>query len=325
MPLDLLLKHAGEYERTHQVLLQVLFAESRLAEHLGLGEVRKVLWEYDRSLFDLGLEHGKQVTGIELKMWSEVRDEQAERQRRWAGDRERVLAYVLLGYAELEGVPGDRLRNEHHVGAEDLRRAANAVANDDNATPAVRGLADSYSRWLSTHITDRRTSLLAPASEWRRLEYAAFYDRVRATLGWPASIYPATNRGGPVHILNFDDDWKDLNDRRASGASLYWEIIEGFVWFKFGPIPERSQAAGAVEVRAELRDLLLNAAERHGIEIVLKGRSGSYMALGRGTFDLRSLVAGGALDEAAVRDYVTKCRKVHLDVARRWDPSRPLA
>jgi hypothetical protein len=73
MPLDLLLRDAGEYERTHQVMLFRLFSEGHLAEELGLPKTVKVEQETQANLFDLELEHGgRGSTGIELKTWSHV-------------------------------------------------------------------------------------------------------------------------------------------------------------------------------------------------------------------------------------------------------------
>jgi hypothetical protein len=320
MPLDLLLKHAGEYERTHQVVLHVLFSESALPQRLGFPVVVKVGWEHSRGLFDLALEHGKGgTTGVEIKTWSDVREKQADRQRHWARQHNRALAYVLLGCAEFEGVPGDASKNEHHFGADALRSAIVAVAQAPGSSDAVRGLATSYARWLEGHIAYRDSRIATPISEWRRLEYAVFYDRVRRALAWNTSrIYPSNHPGGPVHILNFRGDCEILDDTRAKGARLYWELVDGFPCFKFGPVPERSRHAGALAVRDELRNLAVKAAARHQIDVRLTGRSGEYMSFAKATRDVRTFLHDGVLDEQGVCEYLTRCRDVHIEIAQRW-------
>lgn len=317
MPLDLLLKHAGEYERTHQVVLHVLLSEGALSQHLGLRPVEDVEWEHARGLFDLALEHGGgRATGVEIKTGSDVSEGQAERQRRWAGQPGRALAYVLLGCAEFEGVPGDAMKNEYHFGAAAIRDAVTAVAADATSSDAVRGLARSYGTWLDAHIAFRNARIAAPPEEWRRLEYAVFYDRVRAALGWPARIYPSNNAGGPVHILNFHTDTRGLEDRRAAGASIYWEVVDGHPCFKFGPVPVRSRAAGAIAVRDELRELFVKAAAKHGVEARLTGHSGEYMSFAKAAQDIRTFLHEGVLDSARLSEYLTRCRHVHAEVSR---------
>lgn len=319
MPLDLLLRHAGEYERTHQVLLHVLLSEGHLAEELGLPRVTAVEWEYERSLFDLAVKHrGDRTTGVEIKTWSEVKPEQAERQRKWASATGRTLLYVLLGNSEFEGVPGDEVANERRVGAAALRDAVLRMADRNDSSPAVRGLARSYAQWLESHVAERARQLSTPPENWGRLEYAVFYDRVRRAMRWEASIYPSNNPGGPVYILNFDDGWTELRDRRVSGASFYWEIVDGFVFFKMGPVPERARSDAAPKVREELRELLVRAAEKHGVEVAPVGRTGEYMSLAKSTLDVRRLFAHGDLDEKKLREHLTRCRKVYEAVAREW-------
>lgn len=318
MPLDLLLRHAGDYEKTHQVALHVLMTQSDLATELGLPRVSEVEWEYERGLFDLLLQHeGNEATGVEIKTWAEVRDDQAERQRSWANARGRTLVYVLLGSAEFEGVPDEPLRNERHVGAGVLRDAVVRAGRRTDCAAPVRGLAEGYARWLDAHIRDRAARTSAPVEAWGRLEHAVFYDRIRASLGWTAWIYPSNNRGGPVYILNFDH-WKELRDRRAGGAKLYWELVNGTACFKFGPVPEHARKSSALSIRQELRDLVVRSARRHGLEVISSGRPGEYMSIARATLDLRTCYAAGVLDQPRVRGHLSKCRKVHEAVVRAW-------
>jgi hypothetical protein len=320
MPLDLLLARAGEYERTHQLVLSVLFSDSALAERLGLRRPQVVHLEPERGLFDLALAHSDGgVTGVEIKTAGGVLRDQAERQRRWTKmSPGRQNVYFLLGCGEFEGVQDTPANSEQHVGAAVMRDAANAVAADAGESDAARGLARAYGKWLDNHIRFRASRLAAALREWRRLEYAVFYDRVRSALGIPASIYPVSHPGGAVHILNFDEDWIDLDDSRARGASLYWEIVDGVPTFKFGPVPQRSRGAGAVEIRDELRELIATAAAKHQVDIENTGRSGEYMSFAKAKQDIRAFVADGAVREPDLRDYLERCRRSHRDVARAW-------
>jgi hypothetical protein len=135
-------------------------------------------------------------------------------------------------------------------------------------------------------------------------------------LPWPASIYQATNRGGPVFILNFDDDWLSLKDSRVTGAYLYWELVDGVPHFKFGEVPQGAE--GAAEVRDELRALFLRIADRHGLELEETGRLGKYMSLARSTLDITSLLTDSRLDEKAAREHLHLCRSVHRAVYEEW-------
>lgn len=321
MALDLLLSRAGEYERTHQLVLQVLFTDSGLSERLGLPRARGVQLEPDRGLFDLALAHAcDAATGVEIKIGSGVMRDQAERQRRWAKAAPgRRTLYFLLGCGEFEGVQDEPLRGEQHVGAAAMRDAVQAVATARAESDPVRGLATAYAAWLGKHIAFREARLATPPREWQRLEHAVFYDRIRTVLGWPASIYPVSHPGGSVHILNFDEDWIELKDGRARGASLYWEVIDGFATFKFGPVPQPSRAAGAIAVRDELRHHMAAAASKHGIVVENTGRSGEYMSFARALQDIRLFMRDGALDEKTVTDYLGRCRRMHRDVARAWN------
>jgi hypothetical protein len=238
----------------------------------------------------------------------------------WARGQNRGLLYVLLGSAEYEGVPGDQIANERHVGAFALRVASSRIAERVDCQPDVRALAKGYSRWLDAHVAERERKAAAPAGEWGRLEYAVFYDRVRATVGWKASIYPSNNPGGPVYILHFHQDLP-LNDRRVGSAGLYWELVNGVVRFKMRAIPQHARADGALSVRAELRQLLARAAKAHGIDVVVSGRQGEYMSIARAVFDLRSLSTRTSLDVSRAREHLMACRSVHEAVARAWRAS----
>lgn len=314
MPLDLLLENAGDYERTHQVVLYVLFKEGRLAEHLGLPPARSVGWEDEGRLFDLTLKDGGRVTGVEVKTWSTVGEDQADRQRAWAKAGTRKLAYVLMGFSEFEDVPGDVIGGEHHFGAKAIRDAMTAVAKDDRCGSKVRGLADAYGRWLDGHLAARIKSLSTPKDKWGRLEYSVAYQRIREALGWPSDIYYVANPAGGVYILNFDE-WHDLGDRRARGTQLYWELINGVPHFKIGPVPKNADAR---EVRAELRELLEAAAQKHDLPIEFTGRTGAYMSLARATKSAMDFMDKGALDEDGVRNYLGVCRKVHERTFADW-------
>lgn len=82
MPLDLLFENAGDYERTHQIMLYVLFKEGRLSEHQGLSPTKGVGWEDEKRFFDITLKaESGLVTGVEVKTWSTVSVDQAQRQR----------------------------------------------------------------------------------------------------------------------------------------------------------------------------------------------------------------------------------------------------
>ena len=71
--ISLLLNTSIDYERTHQIVLHTLLNKSNLAEHLFcLKEVREILWEPKKGLFDLALKSKNEEIYIEIKMWSSL-------------------------------------------------------------------------------------------------------------------------------------------------------------------------------------------------------------------------------------------------------------
>jgi hypothetical protein len=316
MPLDLLLSRAGKFELAHQTVLHILFEQGHLAEELGLPATTKVEREAHSKLFDLELGHGARgSTGVEIKTWSSVGEGQAKRQRAWAKDGQRAIAYLLLGHADLEGVPGQPVRNEKTIGAELLRDATRRLASRADCSSAVRELSDGYSRWLSTHVAERKASLAA--EEWDRLAFAVFYSQVKALLSWDASIYPVTNPGGQVYILNFDDDWLPLDDSRVKDAELYWELVDGVPHFKVDLV--RKGARAAESIRDELREVILAEAGRLGLPMEPAGRlGGRHMALARSTVDTTTLCKGDRVEEDRIREHLQLCRRVFLSAHKKW-------
>ncbi len=315
MPLNLLLDNAGDYERTHQILLYVLFKEGRLAEHLGLPASKEVGWEDEKRLFDLTLKGADGVTGIEVKTWATVSDDQASRQRTWSRKDRRRLVYILLGFAEFEGVRGDEVPGEHHIGARALRDAAVELTKDDRSGASVRGLAEAYARWLERHLQERLHSLHADKAKWGRLHYSVAYDLLRSAVGLPADIYYVANPAGGVQILNFSEAWHDLEVGDLRGTKLYWELIDGWPYFKIGPVPEGRDARA---VRAELREILLATAKSEGLPLVQTGRTGEYMSLAYADRSATDFFSGAKLDAKKARNYLLTCHKVHERTATAW-------
>jgi hypothetical protein len=317
MPLDLLLENAGDYERTHQIMLYVLFKNGRLAEHLGLPATKSVGWEDENRLFDLTLKDGDSgVTGVEVKTWATVSEDQADRQRAWATTARRKLAYVLMGFSEFEGVPGDAARNEHHFGTLAVRDAMMAAAKDSRCEARVRGLAEAYGRWLDRHVAAREKALEKPQDRWGRLEYAVAYEKLRGLISWPGRIYYVANPAGGVNILHFDEDEHDLGVQRLEGTKIFWELLNGWPYFKIGPVPKGEDAR---EVRATLRELLEVAAKRHGLRVVITGRTGQHMSRAYVDKRVTDLFKGASADEQRARKLLETCRKVYEGTVDAWN------
>jgi hypothetical protein len=315
MPLDLLLQSAGDYERTHQTVLYVLF-QNGLAQHLGLAPARKVEWEYRKSLFDLALEHaGGAETGLEIKTWSELTKEQLERQRRWAAQSNGRLVYILMGFSEYEGLPG-------RVGAAEVvagvPRLAEAVEHLMRGTPHanVRGLAEAYLRWLRAHDDSRRRGM--DEKTWTRAQWAIFYANVRGAQDREVSIYKVENPSGGIHVLNFSESWTPLDDQRLPGAEVFWELVNGTPTFKFGPTGKEAAREVKRAVRSELRGLVLAASQERGLDFKPFGRLGEHMGIAQASVNLRTFWRDGALDVAQCRRVLDVCWAVFSDVLNAW-------
>lgn len=316
MSIDFLLKLAGEYERTHQLVLHVLF-EHGLSEQVDLPPAVKVGWEFEKQLFDLALNHeGNEITAVEIKTWSSVSAEQARRQRSWAAPKGRRLLYVLMGHSEYEGVPDAPLIQEQRLGVRELRAAVVALSAKTTSSE-VRDLAEAYARWLEIHDTLRRSDL--DADDWTRAQYAFVYDQLRRAHGRPASIYVVNSRSGDRHILNFTDSWKDLHDPRVGGAQFFWELHDGRPYFKFGPVPKDARKSSGRVVREELRSLVMDSAAKHGVPMERHGRTGEHMSIGRVPVHLRTFLRNGALEMPGALELLDRCWAIHGDVIQRWE------
>lgn len=168
---------------------------------------------------------------------------------------------------------------------------------------------------LDQHLQDRLRGLEQPKDRWGRLQWSVAYDILRRALGWPADIYYVANPGGGVHIVNFSDDWHDLQVRGLRGTHLYWELINGWPYFKIGPIPKGSDAR---ELRTELRDLLETSAKAEGLLLVVTGRTGEYMSLARGDTCLADFFGGAKLAAEKATAYLETCRRVHERTIAAW-------
>lgn len=96
--IDLLLRTAIDYERTHQIALFTLLSKSKLPDILlDIAMPKSIQWEPERQLFDLAVEDGTKSTYLELKMWSSLSASQFNGQVKFLLDKNFRGLYVLLG------------------------------------------------------------------------------------------------------------------------------------------------------------------------------------------------------------------------------------
>lgn len=101
--IDLLLRGAIDYERTHQVALYVLFENSNLPELLAaIRRTQPTEWEPAGQLFDLGLSDDTSRVFLEIKAGSPLKDQQLGRQIAFLKTHGHRGVYVLLGTSWFE-------------------------------------------------------------------------------------------------------------------------------------------------------------------------------------------------------------------------------
>ena len=120
MPFKHFLKGAHQFELTHQLILQMLFADPvffYVASGMKASDGHTVVLEPEGGLFDIGIYRDKErqhcICMIELKMWSYLGKEQLSRQAAYLETCQITGFHILLGTSCFQYYKGEEYDEVH--------------------------------------------------------------------------------------------------------------------------------------------------------------------------------------------------------------------
>jgi hypothetical protein len=285
--IDLLLRTAIDYERTHHIVLYTLLTKSKMSEMLlNVATPKEIHWEPEGQLFDLAVEQGK-TTYIELKMWSSLTDSQLKRQVTFLKEKKSRGVYILLGTSWFEhtgkSISDASEGTASRIGYDEMISSLNQLMVATGQPPEVYELALAYRNAVQEQYNRIHAAYTSKQDE--KLYYYAIYHEIQSRLkDMETSIYTVNNPGGPVYILNNSDYWLDFKYDGAEGQ-LYYEIVNGRLCIKF-------YVEAPNETKYKLRDSLREAIHKvYGTDykIVDSGRLGAYMTACQVEYDFTDI------------------------------------
>ena len=296
--IDLLLRTAIDYERTHQLALFTLLSKSSLPAYL-VGTANSaaspaVLWEPEGQLFDLAVVDGAKTTYIELKMWSGLSDSQQKRQHGFLLKNGGLGLYILLGTSWFEhstdSIAGSFGGIATKTGYEEVISALNRLMVAPGQSPDVYELALAYRNALQEQMDKLLTAFKTP--DGSKLFFYSMYHEIQKRLkSVETAIYTVNNPGGPVYILNCSDHWLPFSIGQLAGE-LYYEVVNGRLCIKFhSEATDKDKYTIRDRVRKAIKGVL-----GQKYRIVDSGRLGAYMTACQIDHDFCDI---SALDESA--------------------------
>ena len=253
--IDLLLRTAIDYERTHQIALFTLLSKSKLPDILvEIAMPKSIQWEPEGQLFDLAIDDGAKSTYLELKMWSSLSDSQFNRQVEFLKEKKSRGLYVLLGTSWYERT-GKSIRDQSNgaaqkVGYDELIASLNNLMVATGQLPEVYELALAYRNAVQEQY-DRLLNAYQSKSDLKLYNYSIYHEIQKRLKDMETAIYTVTNPGGPVYILNNSDYWLDFSVDQVP-SELYYELVNGRLCIKF-------HAEASNEIKYAIRDRVRTA------------------------------------------------------------------
>ena len=277
--IGLLFETAIDYERTHQLALYTLLKQSKLGDLLqGENGSWDILWEPENQLFDLGIASGHVNSNIyiELKMWSNLGDNQKKRQSEFLENIKARGIYVLLGTSWFEVSSNDVAKFSSNlaskVGYLELIDLLNQVIVTGTETPDILELALSYR--ISLEKQYQYITNAYKENDRTKLFWYSLYDQIRKYLHTTTgTIFTVNNPGGEVYILNDPNSWLSSNCNGID-IQLYYEVVNGRLCIKF--YAETNDTDEKRSIRNSIRTAIHKVLDAK-YNVVDAGRIGSYM------------------------------------------------
>lgn len=274
--IDLLLRTAIDYERTHQMALFTLLSKSKLPEILAdIAIPKSIQWEPEGQLFDLAIDDSVRSTYLELKMWSSLSDSQFNRQVKFLKDKKFRGLYVLLGTSWYERTAKNIIDKSdgaaQRVGYDELIAALNNLMVATGQLPEVYELTLAYRNAIQEQH-ERLLNAYKSKSDLKLYHYSIYHELQKRLKDMGTSIYTVNNPGGPVYILNNSDYWLEFSVDQVP-SELYYELVNGRLCIKF-------HAEASNEIKYAIRDRVREAIKKvYGSDyhVVDSGRLGAYM------------------------------------------------
>lgn len=274
--IDLLLRTAIDYERTHQLALFTLFSKSSLPSFLlGGATPKSILWEPEGQLFDLGVVDAGITKYLELKMWSGLSESQRKRQQDFLTARKCQGYYMLLGTSWFEHSANSIAQSSSgtiaKVGYDDLVSALNQLMVATGQSPDVYELALAYRNAIQDQF-DKLKNAFTTGDGGKLYFYSLYWEIQKRVKNMETAIYTVNNPGGSVYILNSSDYWLPFSVGHLTGK-LYYELVNGRLCIKF-----YSEASN--DEKYTIRDRVRQAVRAvlgSKYQVVDSGRLGAYM------------------------------------------------
>jgi len=287
--IDLLLKGAAEYERTHQLVLLSLLKDTDLALHLfKIPRPQRVQWEVERGLFDLACDSD---LFIELKVWSSLGDDQIRRQSEFLHKKSAAVAYIMLGTSWFEHSEADLKeavsQRALKIGPTELVSSLNQILIAKNQNPDVVDLVRAYRDSIQNSI-DRSLTACENLATGKQYFYS-LYHRHRQFLneaGIGTSIYTVNNPGGEHYVLNIKP-WA-VKTVQEGQLEVFAELYHAELCIKFR-LQNPSSAA-----KISVRDRIRNSARQvlgNSIQLIDAGKVGKFMTAAKVKHDFKDLAA----------------------------------
>lgn len=281
--IDLLLRTAIDYERTHQIVLFTLLSKSKLPELISnISVPTAIKWEPEGQLFDLAIDDCTISTFIELKMWASLTDSQFNRQFRFLDNKYHCL-YILLGTSWFERTEKhiNKLSNGlcRKIGYDELIMFLNNLMVATGQLPEVYELSLAYRNALQEQY-DRIRTAYKNKSDLKLYYYSIYFEIQNRLKSIETAIYTVNNPGGPVFILNNSDYWRNFVYNQIP-ATLYYEVVNGRLCIKF-------HIEASDEIKYSLRKSIREKIRKvYGKDYTISdsGRLGAYMSACQIDFD----------------------------------------
>lgn len=241
MPFKHFLKSAHQFELTHQLILQMLFADPvffYVASGIEASEGHTVILEPEGGLFDIGIYQDKEkeycICMIELKMWSYLGKAQLSRQAAYLEARQITGFHILLGTSCFQYYKGKGYDEIHDhaffsskVGYIELIRGLEIFTSEhaDFSRPIVQ-IALEYKEFLTEQFDYLDNAWKSFGGNIHHHSYSLYNQMKPFLLNGNFEIKSEHNRSGADYIMTNNDSWKWFLFE-GSEFEIYQEMVNG--------------------------------------------------------------------------------------------------
>ena len=238
MPFNHYLSKSINHELTHQLILEILLQESKfLAALTGLHlNNYSVILEPEGSLFDIGIkpeESEDWLFLIEIKMWSQLSEQQLHRQTAFLQQQKGKGLHILLGTADLiyynkgdyDKISIQTNNASRKIGYQTMINALkDFVAIEGNSK--IAAIATDYTTALQKQYVELMGAWKEKAYQNSIVHYSLYYHMMQYLPYQEYKIYTVNNAAGGATILNDQLSWRVFN-YKSEQFEVYQEVLDG--------------------------------------------------------------------------------------------------